>query len=64
MSEIYVIWAEDANKAQARLEQIADGNVCRVLRRGSFSLIQVEDLDTNQSLDSGQRRYCIVFELG
>jgi hypothetical protein len=33
MSEIYVVWAKDANKAQARLEQITDGEQYRVLRR-------------------------------
>ena len=64
MSEIYVVWAADANKAQARLEQITDGETYRVLRRGDFSLIQTEDLDRNKSLDSGGERYCIVFEVG
>lgn len=64
MSEIYVIWAQDINKAQARLDQICDGESCRVLRRGDFSLIQAEDIDAKQSLNSGGERYCIVFELG
>jgi len=63
MSEIYVVWAKDANKAQARFEQIADGENARVLRRGDFALIQAEDLDKKKSLDSGDARYCIVFEL-
>jgi hypothetical protein len=64
MSEIYVVWAKDANKAQARLEQISEGETYRVLRRGDFSLIQAEDLDSNKSLDSGSGCYCILFELG
>jgi hypothetical protein len=63
MSEIYVVWAKDAHKAQARLEQIANGEQYRVLRRGDFALIQVEDLDNQKSLDSGSARYSIVFEL-
>jgi hypothetical protein len=64
MSEIYIVWAEDADKAQARLEQITDGETHRVLRRGDFPLIQAEDIDGNQSLVSGGERYCIVFEVG
>lgn len=64
MSDIYVIWAQDINKAQARLNQICEGENCRVLRRGDFPLIQAEDLDTRKSLDSGGACYCIVFELG
>jgi hypothetical protein len=63
MSEIYVIWAQDMNKAQARVDQICEGESCRVLRRGDFALIQAEDLDVGKSLDSGVARYCIVFEL-
>ncbi len=63
MSEIYVVWARDANKAQARFEQIVDGANARVLRRGDFELIQSEDIDKGKSLDSGDARYCIVFEL-
>lgn len=63
MSEIYVVWARDANKAQARFEQIADDGNYRVLRRGDFALTQAEDLDKGKSLDSGDERYCIVFEL-
>jgi hypothetical protein len=64
MSEIYIVWAKDANKAQARLEQITEGETFRVLRRGDFPLIQAEDLDSKKFLDSGSERYCIVFELG
>ncbi len=63
MSEIYIVWSQDADKAQARLEQITDGESFRVLRRGDFSLVQAEDLDRQQSLDSGSERYCIVFEV-
>lgn len=63
MSEIYVVWARDAHKAQARFEQIAGGENVRVLRRGNFALTQTEDLDKGKSLDSGDERYCIVFEL-
>jgi hypothetical protein len=64
MSDLYVIWAQDLNKAQARLDQLCEGASCRVLRRGNFPLIQAEDLDARKSLDSGGERYCIVFELG
>lgn len=63
MSEIYVVWATDANKAQARLEQITDGEQYRVLRRGDFGLIQAEDMDGQKSLVSESARYSIVFEL-
>ncbi len=63
MSEIYVIWATDQNLAQARLEQIVDGtDKYRVLRKGSFPLVQVEDMDTNNSLSSDGERYCIIIE--
>ena len=64
MSEVYVVWAEDAEKAQARLEVISDGGTYRVLRRGDFELIQAEDVDSGEFLDSGGERYCIVFQLG
>jgi hypothetical protein len=63
MSEIYVIWADDADKAQARLEQITDGESYRVIRRGDFTLIQAEDLSANRSLISDGDRYCIVLEV-
>lgn len=64
MSEIYIVWAEDANKVQAKLEQIADGEIYRVLRRGNFPLIQVEDLDKDRFLSSENERYCVVVEVG
>lgn len=63
MSEIYIVWADDANLAQAKLELITKGETFRVLRRGRFPLIQAEDLDKPESLDSGGERYCIVFEM-
>ena len=64
MSEIYIVWAEDANKAEARMRQITDGENYNELRRGDFQLIQAEDIDENTSLVSGVERYCIVFEVG
>lgn len=64
MSEIFVVWAEDENTAQARMEIVTEGEQHRVLRRGEFALVQAEDLDRNSSLDSGDERYCIVFQLG
>lgn len=63
MSEIYVVWAEDADAVQARMNVIADGERYRVLRRGEFPLIQAEDIDRNKSLDSHDARYCIIFEI-
>lgn len=64
MSDIYVVWAQDADKAQARFEQITGGEAHRELGRGDFSLVQVEDLDRNKYIDSGSGCYCILFELG
>ncbi|MGA7178509.1 MAG: hypothetical protein WBX11_02830 [Thiobacillaceae bacterium] len=64
MSEIYIVWANDPNQAQARLEQISGDETPKVLRRGKFSLVQSEDLDAGKSLTSDTERYCIVFQLG
>lgn len=61
--ELYIIWARDADKAQARLEQITDDNNYRVHRRDDFALIQSEDMDNDTSLVSSNESYCIVFEL-
>lgn len=63
MPEIYIVWAEDADQAQARLEQITDGETYRVIRRGDFQLIQAEDIDSDDSLISRGRRYCVIFEV-
>lgn len=63
MSDIYVIWAKDPNRAQARLEDIVSGDEYRVLRRGVFPLAQAEDLDSDQALVTSDTCYCIVFEL-
>jgi hypothetical protein len=63
MSEIYVVWAKDADKAQARLIQITRGVTYRMLRRGNFALIQAEDIDNEKSLTSNDSCYCIAFEV-
>ncbi len=61
--EIYVVWSEDADIAQARLEKIADGNHYRVHRRDKFSIIQTEDIDNDAALVNTPESHCIVFEL-
>ena len=64
MSEIYAVWATDANKAQARFLQITLGESYRVMRKGKFALIQAEDIDNENSLASEDACYCIIFEIG
>jgi hypothetical protein len=63
MSEIYMVWAQDRNLAQAKCEQIANGRRSRVLRRGDVDLAQAEDVTRRQAIDSTGATYCIVLEL-
>lgn len=63
MSRIFIVWSEVAEKAQAKLLEIANDDEFRVLRRGDFPRIQAEDIDDNKSLKSNGYCHCIVFEL-
>ena len=63
MSEIHVVWANTLQAAQAEYVTIANGQEHCVLYQGEVDFIQVQDVDSHTALDSGDKRYCIVFEL-
>lgn len=63
MSDIHILWARDAEMAQARFQQISNGADVHVLRRGFFDLVSAEDLDKTRSLTSTNKSYCIIFQI-
>ena len=63
MSEIYVVWSTDRNKAAARLLEITQGRQSRVLRRSQFDLAQAENLDNDESTYSVDATFAMVIEV-
>lgn len=63
MSELYIVWSDDPNKAHARLLLLTAGRKYRVLRRDRFELAQAEDLDVPTSIYGDDAKYAIVVEV-
>lgn len=63
MSKLHVICSRDEEKAQAKFNVVVADKPHRVVRRGDFDLIQAVDMESDEAVDTGSPRYCIVFTL-